>query len=43
MVPEIQSEIDRTFCHFRPFFALLSPPSPPSPTRNDPENQSFEK
>ena len=25
MVPEIQSEADKTFCHFGPFFALLPP------------------
>ena len=31
-VLEIQSETDRIFCHFRPFFALI-PPSPP----NDPK------
>ena len=35
MVPEIWSEMDRIFCHFLPFFALLPP--------NNPENQNFEK
>ena len=25
-VPEIQSETDRIFCHFGPFFAILLPP-----------------
>ena len=36
MVTEIQSETDRMFHHFGPFFALLSPfpPSPP-PSYND--------
>ena len=33
-VPEIRSETDKLFCHFRPIFALLPP--------NDPENQNFE-
>ena len=28
MVPEILSTIDRMFCHFRPFFALLTPYQP---------------
>ena len=35
MVPEISSATDNFFCHFRLFFALLSP--------NNPENQNFEK
>ena len=35
MIPEIQSETDRIFCHFGPFFALLPP--------NYPQNQNFEK
>ena len=35
MVPQIQSEMDRTVCHFGPFF-VLSPP-------NDLEIQNFEK
>ena len=35
MVPEIRSVTDRTFCHYRLFFALLPP--------MDPENQNFEK
>ena len=38
-VPGIQSETN-LFCHFGPFFAL---PSPPSPHPNKPENQNFEK
>ena len=25
MAPEIQSETDKIFCHFGPFFALLTP------------------
>ena len=37
MVPEIQSETDKKFCHFGSFFALLPPPP------NDPKNQNFEK
>ena len=40
MVPEIQVETDKKFCHYGPFFALLPPP-PHLP--NDPENQNFEK
>ena len=35
MVPEILSTTDRIFCHFRLFFALLTP--------YNPENQNFEK
>ena len=35
MVPEIWSVMDRIFCHFGPFFALLPP--------NNLKNQSFEK
>ena len=35
MVPTIQSETDRIYCYFGPFFAL----SPP----NNLENQNFEK
>ena len=35
MVPEILNLTDRKFCHFGPFFALLSP--------NNPKNQNFEK
>ena len=35
MIPEIQSETDRTFCHFGTVFALLPP--------DNPENQNFEK
>ena len=31
MVPETQSETDRIFCHFGPFFSLYPP--------NNPENQ----
>ena len=27
-VPEIQSETNRSFCHFGPSFALLPPPTP---------------
>ena len=27
--PKIQSETDRIFCHFGPFFAFLTPPTPP--------------
>ena len=38
VVPEIQSETDRIFCHFGPFLALLPPPPP-----NNPKNQNFEK
>ena len=34
-VPEIQSETDKIFCHFGPFFTILSP--------NNMENQNFEK
>ena len=34
MVPEILSTTDRNFCHFRLFFALLTP--------YNPENQNFE-
>ena len=34
-VPEIWSEADITFCHFRPFLPFYPP--------NDPENQKFEK
>ena len=33
MVPDIQSETNRIFCHFRPFFVLLPPIHPP----NDPK------
>ena len=32
---KLQSETDRTFCHFGPVFALLHP--------NNPENQNYEK
>ena len=35
MIPEIWSMIDRIFCHFGIFVALLSP--------NNKENQDFEK
>ena len=35
MVPEILSTTDRIFCHFGPFFALLTPKKP--------KNQNFEK
>ena len=35
IVPEIWSVADRIFCHFRQFFAFLSP--------NNPKNQNFEK
>ena len=35
MVPKIQSETDRIYCYFGPFFAL----SPP----HNLENQNFEK
>ena len=38
MVPEIRSETDSNFCHFRLFFALLLPS-----LINDPKNQNFEK
>ena len=34
--PEIQSETDRTFGHFRPFFALLT-------SSNNPDNWNFKK
>ena len=37
IVPEIQSETNKIFCHFEPFFALL-----PS-LLNGPKNQNFEK
>ena len=36
MVPEIQSETDKYFCYFGPFFALSPPP-------NDPEYQNILK
>ena len=36
MVPEMQNETDRIFCHFGPFFVLL-------PLTNDPENQNIKK
>ena len=36
MVPEKQSATDRIFCHFGPFFFLLTP-------LNCPKNQNFEK
>ena len=35
MVPATWSALDRIFCHFGPFFALLHP--------NNPKNQNFEK
>ena len=35
MLPEIWSAMDRMFCHFRPFLALLPP--------NNMKNQIFEK
>ena len=38
MVPEIWSVTDTTFCHFRPFLALI-----PLPPPNNPKNQNFEK
>ena len=38
MVPEIQSETDKIFCHLGPFFALL-----PFFALFDSENQNFEK
>ena len=34
---QIWSATDKIFCHFRPFFALLSPPT------NNSENKNFEK
>ena len=44
MVPEIGSEMDRYFCHFEPFFALLVPTLlPPPPPPNNLENQNFKK
>ena len=39
MVPDIQSEIDRIFCHFTPFFVLL----PPIDSPNNPEKSKFWK
>ena len=36
MISESQSEADKYFCHFGPYFDLLPPP-------NDPEYQNFEK
>ena len=35
MIPEIPGTTDRTFCYFKPFFALLPP--------NNPKSQNFEK
>ena len=35
MVPEIWSATDRSFCHFGPFFVLLTP--------DNLKNQNFEK
>ena len=44
MVPVIQSETDRIFRHFGPFFALLPPPPPLPPLLpNHPKNQNFDK
>ena len=37
MIPEIQSEIDKNFCPFGPFFVLFAPPP------NEPKYQNFEK
>ena len=34
---DMESETNRIFCHFGPFFALLPPPP------NNPKNQNFEK
>ena len=42
MVTEIWSATDRIFCHFGPFFALYSPPPPPTHPNNL-KNQNFEK
>ena len=42
MIPEIWIAADRIFSHFGPFFALLAPPPPTSPSSR-PKNEHFKK